>query len=171
MEIEYKIRGNPVNFPSYCDTEFHKQGHWGEMLVKQVLEDSGHTIIMNPDRFGIWDMVSIDNISGKSESIQVKTVSRYVTRKYFSVAVGKTLKTLESILKCDKLIIVVKNSASYPDKEYAGRVLLVKDHKKFTSKDGEFVIPDNMENFELIYNLSSEELKQVDSFNTSKSSI
>lgn len=155
-----------LEFPEYCNNEFLKQGYWGEMLVKRILEQNGHFVIMNPDVYGSWDMVSIHKISGKSKSIQVKTLSRYVTKNYFGISSGKTQKALESIKECDKLVLVVRTPPTFHDSEFSGLVLDVLNHKNFTSQYGSFIIPDTDSNFNILYKMTEDELMQVNSFDT-----
>lgn len=156
-------------WPKHCDNEYRKQGYWGEIYVKQLFESKGYYVFMNPDPFGGWDLIVIEPKSGKSKSVQVKTICRYVSKNYFGISDGVAGETIENLLNCDVLILVVRNPFSIDDKEYKGKVLRVINHKNFTKTGNQYIIPSISENFIQIAQLTDEELNQVSSFRTNKS--
>lgn len=153
-------------YPAHCNTEYHKQGYWGEMYIKDFLERAGWLVYMNPDQYGGWDMIKVDKTTGKSSTIQVKTLVRYVTRGYFGIKDGVMGQTIKNLKSCDELILVVRNPNSIDDREYKGKVLKVKNHKNFTLNGKEYIIPSEAENFVHLSTLSYDELQQVNSHKT-----
>lgn len=157
-----------TEWPAHCNNENSRQGYWGELYVKRLFQNQGYIVVLNPDPFGGWDMVRIDPVTGKSTSIQVKTLIRYVTKNYFGISSGPTGNAFNNIKLCDELILVVRNPTTIDDKQYKGKVIKVKNHKKFTIYNNQYIIPSNIENFEELAQLTKEELDIVNSFNTAK---
>ena len=123
---------------------------------------------MNPDTYGAWDMVRIHKATGKSTSIQVKTIVRFVKDQYFGLKDGPMEKTIDNLKLCDELIIVVRNPHAIDDPEYKGLVLRVKNHKNYRMYGKEYRIPSKNEYFDLVTRLTEEELHIVSSFKTHK---
>lgn len=156
------------NWPAHCNTENAKQGYWGEMYVQRMFSNQGYLTMINPDPFGGWDMIRIDPITGKSTTIQVKTLVRYVTKNYFGIKNGIMGKTVENLKECDELILVVRNPHSIDDTKYKGHVLRVLDHRNYTLIKNEYIIPSIPDNFIHLAYLTPDELKSVNSFKTYK---
>ena len=91
-----------------------------------------------------------------------------MTRNYFGIKEGVKKQTINNLKSCDELILVVRNPASIEDKLYKGKVLKVKNHKNFTLIHNEYRIPSDSDNFELLAELTPQELNEVNSFNTNK---
>lgn len=154
-------------YPAHIITESAKQGYWGEMYVKSLYEKQGYIVAMNPDQFGGWDMIKIERVTGRSYTVQVKTLVRYVTKNYFGIKDGVMGQTIENLKYCDELVLVVRNPHSIDDHQYKGKVLRVIRHRDYKMRGLEYIIPSNSENFELLGVLSLVELNQVSSYGTS----
>ena len=154
-----------MEFPIWCNTDKLRQGEYGEMLVKQYFESIGFIVVKNPNRFGSWDLIVIDPQTGDAKKVQVKTVSRYVTKKYFGLTLGKRGDTEEALKSCDWLILVVRTPPSFHDKEYEGKMLLVKNHRSYNVVGNQYIIPSDEDNFVLITKLKAKQLKELNTFN------
>lgn len=171
-KLNYFIGGNPVIFPEWCKSEESKQGYFGELYVKYQYEKAGFIVLHSADydQYLPWDLIVINLKTGKSKVVQVKCITRYVTQNKFGLKLGKKGFTEKAIKESDELILVVRNiDPKYKiDDELAGKVLLIKNHTKYRVIDGQYVIPSNPENYDIIGELTEDELLQASSFKTSK---
>jgi hypothetical protein len=155
-------------FEDHYSTEALRQGNWGECFVKHHYESLGYEVVMNPDTYGWWDLQIINRKEKIVRFVQVKTVSRYVTKKYIGITIGSKGSALDAIKDCDDLILVMRTPPSYYDNAYSGKVLRVKEHQwyEFDKSKSQYIIPaqDNMNNYELITELLSEELYELNKF-------
>ena len=154
-----------LEFPIWCDNDKLRQGWHGELLVIQYFESIGFLTLKNPKRMGSWDMLIIDPQLGDSKKTQVKTVSRYVTKNYFGLTLGKRGYTLDAIKAADWLILVVRTPPSYHDKEFEGKMLLVKNHRSYSVVGNQYIIPSDPENFTLITKLKAKQLQELNTYN------
>lgn len=167
--MDYEINGTSVDF-SGCTDEFQRQGKWGESYVKNYLEQLGRIVVENPNKYGSWDLISINKDTGKSQTIQVKTTQRYIKNNYFNIKLGKTYQTLVNLLMADRLIIIAADPAKFRDDAYGGNVLDVINHRNYTidTSTDTYIIPSEKSNFKIITSLSEMERAQLNSFDTSK---
>lgn len=156
-------------FEEFYDTDSAKQGNWGECFMQHYYQCRGFKVEMNPDVYGWWDLKITNPISGEVRHVQVKTVSRYVVKKFIGITVGITGQTVEAIKQCDDLILVMRTPPTFYDNVYSGKVLRVKEHKwyEYDKKLSQYIIPatNMMENFELITELDKNELNELNRFN------
>lgn len=153
-----------ISFPQNIKTEHEKQGYFGEQLVKSYYEKEGFLVYENPDKYGSWDLIIVNKISGKSFTVQVKTMVRYIVYNYYGIKCNS--ETLDNLKLCDKLIIVTRNPNSINDEKWKGKVLEVLNHKNFTLKHKEYIIPSIDKNFKELFKLSDEQLISLNSFKT-----
>lgn len=167
---KYKVFEREFEIPAQYNTETLKQGYWGEQWVSEFFKSCNHKIIWPKDRYEYFDFY-LQLANGQLSTIQVKTVTRYVKNNYYKINDGVNKETLNNIKKCDTLILVTRtpNHVSLKeDKEFEGKVFIVKKHKNISISNNSFIIPSTEKYLIHLGTLTSEELKQVNSFNTQK---
>ena len=172
----YCIYGEPVIFPVHCKTELSKQGYWGEFYVYQYLKNNSEKLGITNVRFSRNEYGSVDLFFnykdgkkiGKTVKVQVKTLTRYQKGNFFRISIGATGEAYKAIQECDILMLVTREPKSTiitEDKEWGGKLLFVKNHRRYElSDDGYVYIPALKENFIKLQDLWPEHLNQVNSF-------
>jgi hypothetical protein len=149
-------------------TEEEAQGEYGERLVNSFFEKNKFIVESNPDKYGTWDTRITENIEDAlPQTIQIKTCTRFVTKRSFRFHIGYTGKAFETIKSCDHLICVIRNPPTMFDHEYGGSIVKILDHKKYKmSRDKNLWIPSNKDTTKILHWISPEELTELDSFKT-----
>lgn len=170
----YKVFDYEFNIDPYVNKrnkELLRQGDWGEEWVRQYFKSCGLKCYYPPDGFTYYDL-ELDLNNGKTSKLQIKTLTRFVTKGYYSINDGVNNQALSSIKKCDTLIIVTRSPNHFSiksDPQYEGKVFIVKNHKNIRIINNEYFIPSDEEHLIHLGTLTKSELDQVNSFQTQKS--
>lgn len=148
------------------DTEAAAQGEYGELLVNQFFRDNSYEVLRNQDKYGTWD-TKITNIFGDTETVQIKACSRFLKYNSFKFHIGKSQTSYDTMRECDHLICVVRHPHEFTDYDYGGAIVKVLHHKKYkVEKDGCLWIKTNNKSIKVLGEITTEELKNLSSFNT-----
>jgi hypothetical protein len=163
---------NPVIFRHHDNTEFSKQGYWAEQWFSRYFKLKGHEVELNSDPFGWWDGKVIP-INTNSFYMQIKCLTIYKKENRIGITIGPRGDSYEAVQKADCLGVVIRKIDWFKpidDSAWAGKVLIVNDHKKYkktwVGHEYQILIPLLPENFTQIATLTKEELDEVSSFKT-----
>lgn len=165
---------NPVVFRTHDNTEFTKQGYWAEQWFARYFKLNGCEVELNSDPYGWWDE-RVMPVNKDPFYMQVKCLTIYKKENRIGITIGPRGDSFEAIQKADYLGVIIRKIDWFKpidDSAWAGKVLIVKDHKKYTktwipkNKEYQILIPLLPENFALVTTLTKEELDEVSSFKT-----
>ena len=143
-------------------TPKHEQGTLGENYITSYYESQGYQVHPSTLPFSFFDLFVYNNT--QAFTVQVKTLTRYVTKNYFSIKDGPKEQTISNAQSCDKLIIVTKKPNHHTineDLQFQGNVYEVKNHKNLIPHNKELIIPSNPKHIQYLYTLSIEEQEQI----------
>ena len=148
-------------------TNSKKQGDSGELLIARLLKTFYDAEIIWPkDRYSPWDYkVKFGNNPrvahifpiGRVLTVSIKTMVRYVTRGFASFKNGPKKETIKNTLDCDLLFCIIKDPRHpkcFNDPYYAGKILLIKNHKSLAApNDDTFIIemPNDLSNKNIVH--------------------
>ena len=143
-------------------TPKHRQGSLGEQAVTSYYQSLGYQVHSSTLPFSFFDLFVYNDTT--SFTVQVKTLTRYVTKNYFSIKDGIKEQTIKNAQACDKLIIVTKKPNHHlvqEDPQFQGNVYEVKNHKNLIPNNKELVIPSTPKHIQYLYTLNEQEQEQI----------
>jgi len=165
---------NPVVFPTHRNTEHARQGYWAEEWFSRYFQFRGYNVELNENEFGWWDNKVI-RPNKTSFFMQIKCLTIYKNENRIGITIGPRGDSYEAIQRADYLGVIIRKIDWFKpidDSAWAGKVLIVNDHKKYPktwvhkSREYQILIPLLPENFTQITTLTEEELDEVSSFKT-----
>jgi hypothetical protein len=165
---------NPVVFRAHDNTEITKQGYWAEQWFARYFKSKGCEVELNSDPYGWWDE-KVMPINKNSFYMQVKCLTIYKNFNRIGIKIGPRGDSFEAVQRADYLGVLIRKIDWFKpidDSAWAGKVLIVKNHRKYPmtwipeAGENQILIPLLPENFMQIATLTKEELDEVSSFKT-----
>ena len=163
---------NPVVFRPHDDTEFAKQGYFAEQWFARYFKLKGCEVELNSDHFGWWDE-KVTPVNKDPFYMQIKCLTIYKNENRIGIKIGPRGDSYEAVQKADYLGVLIRKIDWFKpidDSAWAGKVLIVNDHRKYkktwVGHEYQILIPLLPENFTQIATLTKEELDEVSLFKT-----
>lgn len=142
------------------------QGEYGERLVNKFFKEGGWEVFTNINPHAEIDTAIMKD--GITESLQIKSCTRFVTKNSFRFPVGVTGISYQAMLNADHLICVIRHPDGIND-PWAGKIVKILNHKSLeVARDRTIWVPTNDKTTEIIGEISEQELRHLCSFRTGK---